>query len=576
MRVNRWIASVTGALALTLCGWPIAASASSGTIDIISASSPASSVGLLSIQAEATSPITSLTAHLMVGSADDLDVTDFALSSGISTDGTWTVQSPITPGQLPLGQYSIVVDATDSGGDSVTGVAAGTLSYVIEPAITLRASAPAVHYGQTETFTGQVIGTAPDGSQAAIAGLNVQIGSFSGAPGGWSATSDADGDFSVPLVAGETLTNPGSYLATAAATNTTGNGGSGTVSITAVPDPVQVSAKLSPPHVKFRGKEVLATQVQYRSGGSWHPLRGETVQIFSQYEYGTPVASGTTASNGGFSARLPTTATSTWDIEAGETLTTESQWFDPTTKLITETVQMPVYLTAFTVHVNPDRRVEALLCVSTPEGDDTSPADPSRLELQYARTARGSWHNLGKISGLYGGYKPCATGNRMEYEGAPKAPALSDYYRVVLAASALFQANQTKVLKAATRVTRIEGFDVNPRSVPYGGKVKISGYLQDDRKGWHGLGRQKVFVLYKYPGSYQVWNTLGYINTNSHGHFSVTLTDGASASLEVLYNGNDSYLQARSGSIYVSVAGSGNSVRFPRYPADRAPLLAGS
>jgi hypothetical protein len=43
-----------------------------------------------------------------------------------------------------------------------------------------------------------------------------------------------------------------------------------------------------------------------------------------------------------------------------------------------------------------------------------------------------------------------------------------------------------------------------------------------------------------------------------------------------LYNGNDSYLQARSGSIYVSVAGSGNSVRFPRYPADRAPLLAGS
>ena len=163
VRHHRWFSVLLGLAAATLsmAALPAAASADgSGTITIISASSPAGNPGLLSIQAQATTPISSMTAHILSGQADELDVTDFQLSSGQLTDGTWTVQSPITG--LALGTYQVTVDATDTGGDSVTGVGAGDLAFVYQTTITAAYRPAVVSYASPDVaFSGRLTGVAP-------------------------------------------------------------------------------------------------------------------------------------------------------------------------------------------------------------------------------------------------------------------------------------------------------------------------------------------------------------------------------------------------------------------------------
>src|SRR5215472_363235 len=154
------------AFSLILVGPPMTASARTSPIVIDGAFSPSSDVGLLSIQTEATSPITSLTAHLSNGTSTlTLTTSDFALTSGGPTDGIWTVISPITQAQLPLGTYQVTVDASDQAGDSVTGVNAGSFAYVVIPTVTLAASRTSLDFAhQSVTLTGSVTGLYPDGS----------------------------------------------------------------------------------------------------------------------------------------------------------------------------------------------------------------------------------------------------------------------------------------------------------------------------------------------------------------------------------------------------------------------------
>src|SRR6185437_9151945 len=114
------------AIAASLISAP-AALASAGSIVIDGISAPSAETGLLSVQAEATTPITSLTVDIngTGGLALALTTSDFTQTSGGPTDGIWTVTSPIDPSVLPYGVYQVAVSAADSGGDSISDFAAG-------------------------------------------------------------------------------------------------------------------------------------------------------------------------------------------------------------------------------------------------------------------------------------------------------------------------------------------------------------------------------------------------------------------------------------------------------------------
>jgi hypothetical protein len=92
----------------------------------------------LAVTAVSTTALTSMTVHLLDGTAtaDTFTMTMTSSTPGAtSTASTWT-SGAITTQSLPLGDYSLTVDAADQGGTTITAVPAGTLAFLDTPRIT--------------------------------------------------------------------------------------------------------------------------------------------------------------------------------------------------------------------------------------------------------------------------------------------------------------------------------------------------------------------------------------------------------------------------------------------------------
>jgi hypothetical protein len=96
---------------------------------------------LITVQADSTTPLASMTVHLLTAATsttpgtDALDLTMEPPAGGAQAGpSTWT-SSDIMPQSLPLGDYSLTVDAADQGGTAVTGVPAGTFPFRDTPRI---------------------------------------------------------------------------------------------------------------------------------------------------------------------------------------------------------------------------------------------------------------------------------------------------------------------------------------------------------------------------------------------------------------------------------------------------------
>ena len=175
--MSRTRAGVLAAAILALLAVP-ATAASAGvrviTPDYITvdyAASPDSSVGDLSVYVTSTTPITALDVRIL-GWDTSTDLLDPAVTQTSSTGGTyapyestWTVTSPITTAQLPLGGYDVTVDATDQGGTVATGGDAGRWEFLPSLAFTVSADSTAIDYDHpTATVTGTVTLDNPDGT----------------------------------------------------------------------------------------------------------------------------------------------------------------------------------------------------------------------------------------------------------------------------------------------------------------------------------------------------------------------------------------------------------------------------
>ncbi len=195
------------------------------TIAIFNAGSNPNQSGELFVVIDATSAVSAITAHLRTSASapDSLTVSDFQLQSGTATNGVWAVKTPIPwgsgSGELPLGVYSVYVDASDAGGTSVSNVFAGTLDFLIYPSLTLTASPATVDYDHPDTtFSGQLTGTYPDGTTVKpLSGQKIDIVDYEGAT--FQVTTDASGDYSVRHRVYDTL-----YSATIPAADKTVNG----------------------------------------------------------------------------------------------------------------------------------------------------------------------------------------------------------------------------------------------------------------------------------------------------------------------------------------------------------------
>ena len=541
------------------------ASSSSGLITVLSAGSPASSVGSLSVELESTTPVvpSSISAQLSAGGSTVLTVSDFTLTAGSNTGGTtttWTVATPITVSQLPLGSYTIGVSASDTGGDTASVSDAGTLAYLIQPTITLAASPPTVSYGQTLTFSGTVMGLYPDGSTQPVVDQPVTISANVAAP-----TTDGSGHFTVSVQAGPATIFDATSFDAEIDTATVAKAFSNSAGITIVQDPVRFTTQLSSDAVSYGTSVTVNGQISFESGSTWLPFTGAPISIVNSYwgPKGLPnpdymIEDNAVAdASGDFSVALPVTGPERYLVQP--TYDGGGTWFstNPTVYLPLSVV-LPDGLSHVTASLSPAGGVSLSACLDVDTPADAKYVNPISVipdvpdvQFQYASSAGGPWTTLVSAPSPSNG-SDCTVTNTELVNEAAKAPGTSDYYRAVTNGSVNFQPATSSVVHASIDPTRFESFTAAPSRPKAGRPVTVAGLLQRRASGWHSLARQKVQVIFRAKGS-KTWTVLRTLTTRANGRFSARIKLRRNGLLSARYLGNKTDLQCSARQIRIHI-----------------------
>jgi hypothetical protein len=564
-RVATVAALALAAAAATAVPAAVAAGSSSSPIVIDSVSSPPGEPGLLSIQAEASSKITTLTVTIASDTRPVLTIPFYHLSltSGTATNGTWTVQTPIDTSELSLGTYQVSVDATDANGDSVTGLSPpGSFFFGLYPAVTITSSATTLSYSQQSvTFTGQVTADSPVGVPEGVSGQQVSITGPNG--GSWSATTDPGGNYSVTATPDLTSNTglAGSFSASVSGGPAIKTASSAGVEVTGVVDPVQVKVALSKSMVDFGTRVRLSGTASYESGTTRFLFAKSTVIDISGKDHYTgrsvqQIQTKTTDANGSFNVVLPAQPTTTWTADPPP-----NQYLDLTSAQVgvpnsaTLTVVLPTRTTSLHVAYTPSGRVTASGCLGLGSAVASFrglplPAD-ANIHLQYSRTSRGPWRTLGSLT--HGNGPRCRGGTG--FKGTAGAVPVSGHYRVNFSGQPLYQRSVSTSQHAATAPTRFASFNVTPRAVSGHGRIRVSGQLQQKASRWKGLGGARITIFVKPAGSANWYFFKKNVPVSRSGRFGISFADPVSGHWAVGYAGNASHLQTTSRSIHVSASG---------------------
>lgn len=558
---SRRIVACVLATGLAILGMPAAAQAA-GSIVVVSAGSPASSVGSLAIELEATTPVVpgSLEAELFAPGASTpaLTVTSFTLTSGTNAGaGTtvWTVTAPITQLQLPLNTYSITVSAADTGGDTVDEADAGTLAYVIQPTVTLSASPGTVSYGQDITLSGTDTGLYPDGSTHAVAGQQID---YLGADP-TTTTTDANGNFSFSLQAG---IGAGEYLANgvkvkAVADTTTAAVFSDVAPVTAERDPIRVTATFQPAVQAYGSTVSLTGNVSYESGTTWLPLVNDAVYanvIGCPYSdpcrQVPPDYSGTTdALTGDFSIPMQVQLPYQYSVDAAYP-GFSGDWFTESPITVSESVNHIPLTVTFTAQRNIHGKINLTSCEAIAGAYNEPVYNPHpvplpSMQIQYGGAPAGPWTTIATSN-------PGANG----CFGVDVKPRRGDmFYREVAGSSVAYNgATSTAVRAAATIRTAIRHFTASHREVRPGQRVRLGGDLILTPKVSMPVKIYKVQILFQ-PGGSSRWMVVATVYANPPQYeFWATVVMHESGRFEARCTGNSYTFPSRTGPVSVRVS----------------------
>ncbi len=508
--------------------------------------------------------VTSITAHIMNGSTDVLDLSDFVNSAGDAQSGTWEVATPIKQSQLPLGAYSVIVDIADNEGTTATISGVGGLDFTVHPTITLTASRKVFTYlHQTAQLSGTVTGLWPDGTTMPLSAFSVYVADEFGAappnPPILVGTTNSSGHYSGGFAPDfQTQTDsPDFYFTYVTSTSTlTGNQSAGLPLVTKT-DPVTVTAKITPNRIRYGAKATISGNVVFHEGSSSGPVPGDAIIMTD--EFGDHTATATTNKNGHFSATLPHTASTTWHLEAQGHSGAALIWFDNGLAQSAITVALPVTFRSFKARLTPLGFVAVTACLRTNVSNMPNLAGPHpKLTIQYSRSPHGPWSKLGPTSSALGSSTFCS-GPQLSYESfSLPGRLINAYYRAVIFATAFYEAKVSPVVHSSLLATRITNTSVSPTSVSNGGHATITGRLwRQVGRHWVGYRGRTVAIIYRIAGK-KTWFLLGRTKTSGSGRFRLRFTDnGVNAILRALYLGDKTHLwsQGSTASITSAVAG---------------------
>jgi hypothetical protein len=513
---------------------------------------------ILSVTADSTTPLTTMTVHLL-GATTDQDALDLQMSPPAnppaSGPSTWT--SPVVSqaggsDNLQLGIYNVAVDAADQGGASVSYQPAGTFAFQETPSITPNpADLMITHDNSSPTISGIVSTLAPGATTAQPYG-DEQIMLEDSVLGDVPLTTNATtGAYSYTFAHPE----PGEVFSIVVQpTSSLAGGATVTGQFDAQTDPVALSAGLSASTVTYGGKVTVGGTLSYQPGGSYEPLSRQTVRIYSKAGATTPVATATTSATGSFTATLPKEAASVqWVVQAGGTAA--SPYLGSASLTLPMKVNLPTSVSGFGVALSVTAQLSFHGCLTLTAGVPGSLPSLSGLAIQYSASAKGPWRSLGALPTQTAAR--CGNGG-WKFSGTLGAKLNYAYYRAwypgaTAAGTGYLAAASGSVLEWKYE-DRITGFSVSSKTVHNGGTLTVNGQLQYYSGTWLDYASQSVYVILRAPGRCANWCYLVVPTTGSNGRFSVTFKDPQTATWSALFLGNSTHLATQAPSSYVTVS----------------------
>ena len=526
------------------------AASAADTITITNVGSPAyTNIGQLSVTVVADTPLTNLDVQLLTADnslALDLPFGDFtATGTGVNGNGIYTVTTPITTSQLPLGTYAVSITAADTGGGSLTSDNIGNWSFVNEPQLTLGASPSVLDYGhQSITMSGTATVLATDETSSALANWPLSL-SYQGADGqvhSVNVSTDASGNFQATvsnlLPAASTLT------ATVAATNTMG-AGSSQFSLGFTTDSVTVTERLSPASVNYGKSTTVAGTATYRSAGLGSvPLAHSKVSVSSSRPGSTPVSVSTNAS-GQYKFVTPRQkAGATWTVRSPAT-----SYLDAAKASKSLTVNLPSRITRFTGSLSSFGRLTFNACLNVTVPKPHSVA--GQITYQWSRNAHGPWRNLRVARPTASAHCP---GIGRSEKASVNAPVPNGYYRAIRPGGDGFEFSASPTLHLWKYLTRITGFTLSPHRARHNGNITVSGRLSERVGSWRGLAGEHIKVAFACDdqGDSPVWVFRRSMTTDSSGYFSAPYPLQCTGPWLTLFKGNSTHFASLSSVIQMT------------------------
>jgi hypothetical protein len=537
-------AAVFGGASLLTAG----AASAADTITITNVGSPIYiNIGHLSVTVVAGSPLTNLDVRLLNSDnsvALELPFSDFTASgTGINGNATYTVTTPITTSQLPLGTYAVSISAADTGGGSLTDDNVGDWSFVNEPELRLSVRPLVLDYGhQSITMSGTATLLGTNETSAALANWPVSL-NYDGADGHVHSallTTDASGNFQTTV--SSLLPATTTVSATVAATNTMG-AGSAQTSLTFYVDPVTVTASLSPASVNYGKSTILsgtATYVEFPSGTL--PLANTGLTVSSSQPGFAPVSVQTNAS-GQYTFVTPAEkANANWAVTLSAT-----SWLLAAQASANMTVNLPSRVTGFTGSLSPFAGLSFNACLNVTVPQDH--AAPGPITYQWSAKPRGPWRNLGLVGPSKSKHCPGTTQSESASFNAPRPSA---YYRAISAGGGGFEYSASNVIHLWKYLTRITGFAATPHRASHHGAITVSGRLWQHVGTWKPLAGQRVKVYFACGNTVYVY--VHPMTTNAGGYFSGRYGLRCTGPWLTQYNGNATRFASDSAVIQITQA----------------------
>lgn len=534
-------------------------------VDTFTVVSAATSPDGLNVVVDSVSAVTGLTAQFLADGTDSynqvltLQSTETDPSDANQTQTTWTATNiPAGTSGLPLGSYTVNLNATYSDSTTSTVADAGTFAFLAQPTVTLTASDTSLTYGHASTaLTGTVGLVNPDGTpNSDYTGLSVNLIAESQVGDTIAESQVAD---ALPVSSTGTFSDP-DFTPSASESviaEVIGYGvdssESAPVKLTVTNTTPTLSLKVNPVTETY-GKPVTVTgTLKHTAGSTSAPLAGQKVWVNTTKSSANALATATSTDNGSFSITLPRRASGGTLYVGSISATDLSAVVVP----LTLRVVHPTGISNVKVSLSQYQALSVSGCLGFPSSDTTERIDhTSGLTVQYSASTKGPWKNLFKISGSESD-TPCGTGG-IKFSGSFGAPGNYAFYRVVYAGTTgatSYAATDSDAVLAWRYADRITDFKVSPTVVNAGGKLTVKGTLQYYYKTWHDYSGQTIWIELHPKGSSSTWYWMVKVKTNSKGQFSATFKDPISATWDALFEGNNSngvgHLAVLSPGVYV-------------------------